>query len=98
MYALKILIEQLFNIYWWVLLLTVVSSWLIAFGIVNVHNPNARQVLRVLHTLTDPVLSPIRRVIPAIGGIDFSPLIALVGLQFLQNWLLYTVLPLMTAQ
>jgi YggT family protein len=96
MHALYWLIDQLFSIYWWILLLAVVSSWLIAFGIVNAHNPNARQVLRVLYSLTDPILTPIRRVIPAIGGIDFSPLIALLGLEFLRRLVLGTLLPLIT--
>jgi YggT family protein len=96
MNALYWLINQLFSIYWWILLLAVVSSWLIAFGIVNAHNPNARQILRVLYALTDPILSPIRRFIPAIGGVDLSPLIALIGLEFLRQLVLGTLLPLIT--
>ena len=47
----------------------------------------SRGILRALHALTEPVFGPLRRVIPALGGLDISPLIVLLLLTFLRNWL-----------
>jgi len=58
-------------------------SWLVAFGIVNRSNPYVRQVGSALERLTEPLLRPIRRFLPDLGGIDISPIVLLIGLQFL---------------
>ncbi|MBK8769556.1 MAG: YggT family protein [Rhizobiales bacterium] len=83
------LILTILDIYFWIILATVVLSWLVAFGIVNRQNPYVRQIDYALHRLTDPVLGPIRRVMPDLGGLDISPIIALLGLQFLQYLVAY---------
>ena len=62
-----------------------IASWLVGFGIINAYNPIARSVLRALHGLTEPLLAPIRRMMPALGGLDLSPLIALILIYFLQR-------------
>ena len=79
------LINTLFSLYWWVILASVVLSWLVAFNIVNFSNPYVRQFSRSLHQLTEPVLGPIRRILPNLGGIDISPIIVLIGLEFLRR-------------
>jgi YggT family protein len=63
----------------------VIVSWLTGFGIINSYNPIARSVIRALHALTEPLFAPIRRIIPPIGGLDLSPLIALLIIFFLQR-------------
>jgi YggT family protein len=73
------------QLYTYVLIAAVIASWLVAFGIINSYNPIARGVLRALHGLTEPVLAPIRRMMPAFGGLDLSPLIALILIYFLQR-------------
>ena len=73
------------NIYWYIILATVVVSWLTAFNIINYSNPYVRQIMSVLNTLTEPILGPIRRVIPSIGGLDFSPVIVLFIISFLEQ-------------
>ncbi len=73
------------NIYWYIILATVVVSWLTAFNIINYSNPYVRQIMSVLDTLTEPILGPIRRVIPSIGGLDFSPVIVLFIISFLEQ-------------
>jgi len=83
------LILTILDIYFWIILATVVLSWLVAFGGVNRQNPYVRQIDYALHRLTDPVLGPIRRVMPDLGGLDISPIIALLGLQFLQYLVAY---------
>jgi YggT family protein len=79
------LILLLLDIYWWVVIIAVIVSWLISFGVLNVHNPNARMVLRGLYAVTEPLFRQVRRVIPDLGGIDISPIIILIGIWFLER-------------
>jgi YggT family protein len=77
------LVHTVINIYFWIILAMVIMSWLVAFGIVNRSNPYVRQIGYALDRLTEPLLRPIRRFLPDLGGIDVSPIILLLGLQFL---------------
>jgi YggT family protein len=85
--SLRLLLLTILDLYWWVIIAAVIASWLVGFGIINAYNPIARSILRTLHALTEPVFGPVRRVIPALGGLDLSPLIVLLLLTFLRNWL-----------
>ena len=76
------LILTVINIYFWIILAMVVMSWLIAFGIINRSNPYVRQIGQALERLTEPLLRPIRRVLPDLGGIDISPIVLLIAMQF----------------
>ncbi|HVP84524.1 MAG TPA: YggT family protein [Rhizomicrobium sp.] len=78
------LIVEIINIYVWVVIAAVIVSWLIAFGVVNLHNQFVRQIVQILEALTDPVLRRIRRIVPPISGLDISPLILLLILYFIQ--------------
>jgi len=78
------LLIQVLEIYKWILIAAVIVSWLTAFNVINVHNNFVRSLLRVLLALTEPVLAPIRRVLPAMGGLDLSPIVAFVIIWFLQ--------------
>ncbi|MGE5548793.1 MAG: YggT family protein [Solirubrobacterales bacterium] len=62
------------DIYWWIVLATVVFSWLLAFGVVNTYNNAVRTIGDVLARLTEPALRPIRRVMPDFGPVDLSPI------------------------
>jgi YggT family protein len=77
------LIHTVINIYFWIILASVILSWLVAFNIINRSNPFVRQLGMTLERLTEPLLRPIRRFLPDLGGIDISPIILLIGLQFL---------------
>ncbi|HEY1629906.1 MAG TPA: YggT family protein [Rhizomicrobium sp.] len=79
------LLILLLDTYWWIVVVAVIVSWLVAFGILNVHNPNARMILRVLYAVTEPVFRWIRRIIPDLGGIDISPMIVLIAIWFLER-------------
>jgi YggT family protein len=79
------LINNVFNLVWWLILASVVLSWLFAFNIVNVNNPTVRQISYGLSRMTDPLLSPIRRILPSLGGLDLSPIILLILLEFLRQ-------------
>ncbi len=78
------LLLQIIEIYVWVLIASVVMSWLIAFGVINLHNNFARKLAQILDQLTEPALRPIRRIVPSFGGLDLSPLILILGLYFLR--------------
>ena len=76
------LILTIIDVYFWIILATVILSWLVAFNVVNRTNPYVRQIGYALQRLTEPLLGPIRRVLPDLGGIDISPIVLLIGLQF----------------
>jgi YggT family protein len=65
-----------------------IASWLVAFNIINSRSAFVYQVLRFLDAVTAPVLAPFRRFIPLLGGVDITPLIALVLIQLVQRDLL----------
>lgn len=83
--ALADVLLLILSLYTYVLIATVIASWLVGFGVINTYNPVARTVLRILHALTEPVLGPIRRILPSLGGLDLSPLVALLIVFFLER-------------
>lgn len=93
MLSLARLIDEVINIYTWVVIASAIMSWLVAFGVVNVRNQFIRVIVDLLYRLTEPVLRPIRRVLPNLGGVDISPVILLLGLFFVRNLLWEYVWP-----
>jgi len=79
------LIYRLIDIYVWVLIIGVIMSWLIAFNIINLSNQFVRTVYEVINRLTEPLLRPIRRILPDLGGVDISPVILILLLYFAQS-------------
>ena len=88
MQSLVLLIYQVLELYKWVLLFTVVASWLVAFNVINTRNRFVHIVVDVLNRLTEPALRPIRRILPNLGGLDISPIVLYLILWFLQSLLL----------
>ena len=87
MTALILLIDQVLAIYTYVVIATAVFSWLFAFNIVNPRNQIVSTIYEVCWRLTEPVLSRIRSFIPAMGGLDLSPIVLLLGIFFVRNLL-----------
>ena len=87
MNSLLILINSIVDIYCFTLLVYVIATWLVTFNIINPWQPIVRSVINGLHRLHDPVLSWIRSVVPSIGGLDVSPIILLLAIQFARNLL-----------
>ena len=85
MYSVLMLIDRIIDIYVWVIILSAVLSWLVAFDIVNMRNRFVYLVGDALNRITEPVYRPIRRVLPDMGGLDLSPLIVILGLWFLRD-------------
>jgi YggT family protein len=67
-----------------IVFISVILSWLIAFNVVNAHNQFVAIIWRFTNTLTEPLLGPIRSVLPNLGGIDLSPLVLLLAIYFLR--------------
>ena len=83
------LILTLIDLYIYVLIAAAVMSWLMAFNVVNSQNPTVRMIWDFLYRITEPVLAPIRSVLPGLGGIDISPVILIIGLLFLKQLILW---------
>ena len=67
-----------------VVIASAIASWLVAFGVVNMRNHFVRTLVETLYRLTEPLLRPIRRIMPNLGGVDISPIALLVILYFLR--------------
>ena len=85
MNAILHLVDTLITIYIWLLIAQAILSWLVSFGVVNRHNRVVAVVGDFLWRVTEPVLRPIRRVLPDLGGIDISPVILILLLWFLRD-------------
>ena len=93
MQSLVFLIDKVIDIYTWIVIASAIMSWLVAFGVVNMRNAFIRTVVETLYRLTEPMLRPIRRLLPNLGGVDISPVILLLGLFFVREALRYYVWP-----
>jgi YggT family protein len=87
MQSLVWLFDQLVFIVFWLVIAMVIMSWLLAFNVLNNSNSIVRQINYSLNRLTEPLLGPIRRRLPDLGGIDISPIVLLLGLMFIQQLL-----------
>jgi len=93
MRALLDVILMLLNLYVWLLIAAAVLSWLIAFNVVNVRNQFVGMVADFLYRITEPVLRPIRNVMPNLGGLDVSPVILILIIYFIQQVIIYYIYP-----
>ena len=82
------LLYTILDIYFWFLIANVILSWLVAFNVVNRSNRVVATIGEFLYRITEPVLAPLRRVLPNLGGIDIAPMIVIIGVLFLQQALL----------
>ena len=85
MKSIFILLDSIITIYLWIIIITAVLSWLVAFNILNTQNRFVFTVLSTTHQLTDPLLNKIRKFIPNLGSIDISPVVLILLLIFIRN-------------
>jgi YggT family protein len=85
MHALLVVISIALNFYMWMIILSAILSWLVAFNVVNTRNPFVAAVGDFLYRITEPALRPIRSFLPSLGGIDISPLILILIIIFIQQ-------------
>lgn len=79
------LVNAIFQLMVIFIIASAILSWLVAFDVLNIRNRFVGNVAYFLERVTYPVLEPFRRIIPTLGGIDISPIAALLALQFLQT-------------
>ena len=70
------------------IIVSAILSWLVAFNVINIRHPVANAVVRGLDAVTRPVLRPFQRFIPPLGGIDISPIVAIIVIQAAERYLL----------
>ena len=81
------LVDTVIELYIWVVIASVVLSWLIAFNVINTRNSFVHQIGDFLNRATEPTLRPIRNILPNLGGIDISPLVLILLLIFARRLL-----------
>jgi YggT family protein len=82
------IVNTLLGLLVWAIILNALLSWLVAFDVINLRNRFIYNVARFLDAVTRPVLSPVQRVIPPLGGVDISPIIVLLVLQGFRMYIL----------
>jgi YggT family protein len=78
--SIAFILLKIIDVYWWLLIIAIFSSWIPGLNPYN-------QPWRTLHALTEPVMAPFRQLIPPIGGIDLSPMILFLVLNFVRGML-----------
>lgn len=83
LYTLISMINYLVNIVVIVVIVQFVLGLLIAFNVVNMHNNAVAAIWKALNAILEPLLRPIRKIMPDTGSIDFSPMVLIIGLNLL---------------
>ena len=78
---------MLLNVLWWIIIIQVILSWLFVFNVLNASSQGVRAFAAALEKITAPIYRPIRKILPDFGGIDFSPVVVLLGIMVLQRLL-----------
>ena len=94
-FALVWLVNAVVTLMIWCIIASAILSWLFAFDVINPRNRFVGQIAYVLDTVTRPILGPLQRVVPSLGGIDITPIIALLSLQFLSVLFNRTLAPML---
>jgi YggT family protein len=89
---LHFILNGLISLMIWAIIISAIMSWLTVFNVINLRNSVVAGVQRVLEILTAPVLAPLQRIIPSIGGLDITPVFALLILQGVQRYILPALL------
>ena len=91
METILLLLYRVIDIYFYILIINIILSWLIAFNVVNTQNRLVVTILYATNRLTDPLLNPVRRILPNLGGIDISPIILVLCLLFIQDYIRFNL-------
>ena len=94
MTAILLFIDQvLIKLLIYIIIAGAVMSWLIAFNVINPYNQFVRALWNGYNAITEPMLRPIRRRLPDLGGVDISPMILILGLILISYIINYEILP-----
>ncbi|SRR5262245_19431522 len=96
MRAILLFIDQvLIQLLIYIIIASVIMSWLIAFNVINPYNQFVRSLWNAFNAITEPLLRPIRRRLPDLGGVDISPMILILGLILVRYVINYSILPML---
>jgi len=93
MRALFLVIDLALELYIWIVIAMAIFSWLVAFNVVNTRNQVVAMIGDFLYRITDPVLRPIRNMLPNLGGIDISPVVLFLIIVFIRYVIALYILP-----
>ncbi len=93
MRALLDLILLVLKLYTYVIIIVAIMSWLLAFNVINIYNAVVRAIWTSMNALTEPVLRPIRSMLPAMGGLDISPIVLLLLIFLIQDIIITYIYP-----
>ncbi len=85
MHAFLNVVLLVLHYYTYILIASAILSWLMVFGVVNTRNPIVNRIADVLYQLTEPLLRPIRKYVPSVGGLDLSFLVLVLIIYFLEQ-------------
>ena len=95
--ALYGILQLLLNVVMWIIIIQAILSWLVAFNVINTYNDFVRQLLYALDRMTEPLYRPIRKIMPDFGALDLSPMVVLLIIYILQQFILPTAFGIPTS-
>lgn len=81
------IIYSLLTLLVWAMIANAIVSWLVAFQVINLRNPFAYNVAHMLEAVTRPILRPFQRIIPPLGGVDITPILAILLIVGIRDYL-----------
>ena len=78
------IIFLLLDVLWYLIVVQVVMSWLVNFGILNMSQPFIIQIWSSINRLLEPIYRPVRNFLPNTGGLDIAPLVVIIGIVVLR--------------
>jgi YggT family protein len=82
------IVSSLVQLLVWAIIISAILSWLVAFDVINLRNRFVYSISRFLDAVTRPILAPVQRIIPPLGGVDVSPILVILILQGANTYLL----------
>lgn len=83
--SLAAVIDIIFELFMWLLIIQAIMSWLLAFNVLNPRNQVIGMIWQFIMRITEPLLRPIRRILPNFGGIDLSPMVLILIIYFIRR-------------
>ena len=80
-------LSPLLSVLFWIFVAYMIFSWLIAFNIINMRNYSTVRIYNLIRKICDPILGPIRKVVPPLGGLDMAFLVVVLGLSWIRGYL-----------
>ncbi len=95
MHAILALIIMVLDFYKWIVIGSVIMSWLVSFNIINYSSPFVKMIYDFLYQMTEPVFAFVRRFLPSLNGIDLSPIVVIFAIHFLIIFVAQDVAPML---